>query len=110
MKTFLLTSRLLVATFLFALSAPLLQAGDDPAQAGPAPPPDKSPYNLFRPTPTDLLRGFSADRPSQSTGPYTVDAGHVYFETSVVGFLYDEPDARTSVRQWNVYPSTSASA
>ncbi|MGI9088079.1 MAG: transporter [Chthoniobacterales bacterium] len=92
--------RFLAAFFLFCTFAATLWAGNDPA----TPAPDKSQYNLFQPTPIDLLRSFAADRPSQSTGPYTVDAGHFYFETSVVGFLYDEPDARTTVRQWNVLP------
>ncbi len=65
---------------------------------------ETSPYNLFHPTPDNLLRSFSADRPSQSTGPYTVDAGHYYFETSVLSYLFDEPGGRTTVRQWNVLP------
>lgn len=64
---------------------------------------DKRPYNLFQPTPDDLLRSFSADRPSQSLGPYTVDAGRYYFETSVLSYLFDE-SGDTRVRQWNVAP------
>ena len=65
---------------------------------------DKSQYNLFHPTPENSLRSFSADRPSQSLGPYTVDAGHYYFETSAISYLFDEPGDGTRVRQWNVAP------
>lgn len=44
---------------------------------------DKSQYNLFHPTPDDLLRDFSSSRPDQTTGPHSVDAGHYYLETGV---------------------------
>ena len=44
---------------------------------------DKSQYNLFNPTPDDLLREFSSSRPDQTTGPHSVDAGHYYLETGV---------------------------
>lgn len=42
---------------------------------------DKSQYNLFHPTPDDLLRDFSSSRPDQTTGAHSVDAGHFYLET-----------------------------
>lgn len=64
--------------------------------------PDKRQYNLFHPTPNELLRSYSADRPSQSLGPYTVDAGHFYFETSVVSYLFDQVGDGSEVRQANV--------
>ena len=41
---------------------------------------DKSQYNLFNPTPDNLLREFETSRPDQTTGPHTVDAGHFYLE------------------------------
>ncbi|MBA3961120.1 MAG: transporter [Chthoniobacterales bacterium] len=65
---------------------------------------DKSEFNLFHPTPNNLLRSFSADRPSQSTGPYTVDAGHFYLEISADSYLFDEPGGGTRVERWNVAP------
>jgi outer membrane putative beta-barrel porin/alpha-amylase len=65
---------------------------------------DKSQYNLFHPTPLELLRSYSTDRPSQSLGPYTVDAGHFYFETSVLSYLFDESADGSTARQWNVVP------
>ena len=85
----------------FGLTAPASWAGGPTAPVGP--PADKSQYNLFHPTPEHLLRGFSADRPSQSTGPYTVDAGHYYFEASAAAYLYDRSGGATT-RQWNVLP------
>ena len=45
---------------------------------------DKSQYNLFNPTPDDLLRTFKSSRPDQTVGPGTVDAGHYYME---IGFF-----------------------
>ncbi len=90
-----------VLFFLLSSLAPIQAEGDAPIAT---PPVDKSQYNLFHPVPDNLLRSFSADRPSQSTGPYTVDAGHFYFETSVISSLYDEPDSQATVRQFNVLP------
>lgn len=89
--------------FFLCAVAPLASAGE-PEHPVAAPAPDKSQYNLFHPVPASELRSFSADRPSQSTGPYTVDAGHYYFETSVVSYVFDEPNDGTTVRQWNVLP------
>jgi hypothetical protein len=37
---------------------------------------NKSRYNLFNPTPEKLLRELASDRPDQTEGPTTVDAGH----------------------------------
>ncbi len=101
--------RLPSAAFLFVsfvlCGGPVLRAGTNATSTGtPAPNPDKSQYNLFNPTPNELLRSYSADRPSQSVGPYTVDAGHLYFETSVVSYLFDEPGDGTRIEQWNVAP------
>lgn len=45
---------------------------------------DKSPYTLLNPTPKDLRRPLSADRPDATESPYTVDAGAVQVELSFV--------------------------
>jgi hypothetical protein len=37
---------------------------------------DKSQYNVFNPTPCGQLRDFAPDRPDQTEGPFTADAGH----------------------------------
>ncbi|HXQ46414.1 MAG TPA: hypothetical protein VN806_07345, partial [Caulobacteraceae bacterium] len=63
---------------LAALAAALALAGAASAQQADqpaAPPPDKSGFTLFSPTPDADLRAFCADRPTKSTGPCTVDAG-----------------------------------
>jgi hypothetical protein len=89
------------------LAPPASWAGNnstDSAESSPTPAPDKSQYNLFHPTPENLLRSFSVDRPSQSTGPYTVDAGHFYFEASALSYLFDQPDGGGSERRWNALP------
>jgi hypothetical protein len=54
--------------------------------------PDKSQFNLFNPTPRQLMRELSADRPDVTESPYTVDAGHVQLEMSFVEFAYDDED------------------
>jgi hypothetical protein len=41
-------------------------------------------YNLFKPTPKDMMREFSIDRPDVTESPITVDAGHFQFEGDLV--------------------------
>jgi len=50
---------------------------------------DKSHYNLFNPTPRDLMRPMSTDRPDQTESPYTVDAGHFQVEMDLVSAVFD---------------------
>ena len=52
----------------------------------------KSAYHLFNPTPRELMREMSTDRPDTTESPYTVDAGHVQIEMSVVDFTRDDDD------------------
>lgn len=65
--------------------------------------PDKSQYNLFNPTPTNLLREFSSSRPDQTTGAHSVDAGHYYLET---GLAYSLGLGATRTDTWNYFQST----
>ena len=51
---------------------------------------DKSEYTLLNPVPEDKLRSFSPDRPARSTNPYTVDAGHVQYETDFFNYTYQK--------------------
>src|SRR5262245_26857591 len=53
---------------------------------------DKSQYWLFNPTPDSLLREMTTDRPDLTESPFTVDAGHVQFETTIVGYSRSAPD------------------
>jgi hypothetical protein len=50
---------------------------------------NKSRYNLFNPTPEKLLRELASDRPDQTEGPTTVDAGHWQFEMDFATFTYN---------------------
>ncbi|WP_303310146.1 transporter [Hymenobacter sp. BT730] len=43
-------------------------------------------YTLTQPTPENLLRPLSTDRPDATESPYSVDAGHFQFETDLVRF------------------------
>ncbi len=69
--------------------------------------PDKGRYTLFNPVPDDQERDFNPDRPSQFTGPITVDAGHFQLEMDLANYTYDRhnPDrAPVDVDQWNAAP------
>ncbi len=54
--------------------------------------PDKSEYTLFNPTPTDCLREFDPDRPDITDSPFTVDGGHIQFETGLFSYALSRPD------------------
>ena len=58
-------------------SALAQQASVDPVSA------DKSQYGLFNPTPNELMRELSPDRPDATESPLTVDAGHFVIEASL---------------------------
>jgi hypothetical protein len=61
-----------------------------PAAPGAAVPGvDKSGFDLFHPTPANLMRPLAADRPDVTESPFTVDAGHVQVETSFVEYAVD---------------------
>jgi hypothetical protein len=51
-----------------------------------APDTDKSIYHLLRPTPQELMREMSTDRPDTTEAPYTVDAGHFQVEADLFKF------------------------
>ena len=44
---------------------------------------DKSQHDLFNPTPSELMRELSPDRPDATESPLTVDAGHFVIEASI---------------------------
>jgi hypothetical protein len=50
---------------------------------------DKDQYTLFNPTPRDLMREMSTDRPDLTESPFTVDAGHFQVEVDVLNYAYD---------------------
>ena len=53
---------------------------------------DKCQYHLFNPTPRELMREMSTDRPDKTESPYTVDAGHFQLEMDVVSYARDGDD------------------
>lgn len=83
----------------------LLALGAAPAFAKSVPEPDKSQYHLFNPTPRELMRELSTDRPDLTESPYTVDAGHFQVEMDVVRFTYDRHNidrSDTRVSSWSI--------
>jgi len=74
------------------------------ASAG-EPRPDKSGFHLFNPTPRELMREMSTDRPDLTESAYTVDAGHFQLEADLVRYTYDHDTADaadTRVDAWSV--------
>lgn len=55
---------------------------------------DKSAYSLLNPTPRELMREMSTDRPDATESAYTVDAGHVQVEMSFIEFSRDDGGPR----------------
>src|SRR5258706_181042 len=65
-------------------------AAADPPAPAPLVAPNKSGYNLFNPTPHELMRELDTDRPDTTESPYTVDAGHFQLELSFLEYTHDE--------------------
>ena len=61
--------------------------------AGAEATPEKSGYNLFRPTPDALLRELATDRPDKTENPYTVDAGHFQIELDLLNYTFDRTNS-----------------
>jgi hypothetical protein len=53
---------------------------------------DKGVFWLGNPTPRELMRELSTDRPDTTESPYTVDAGRFQVELSLVDYTRDEAD------------------
>ncbi len=68
---------------------------------------DKSKYTLFNPTPKELMRDMSTDRPDRTESAYTVDAGHIQVEMDFFNYTYDKDTsggADTRVKAWGIAP------
>lgn len=65
----------------------------DHARAAAAP--DKSGFNLFRPTPDALLREMATDRPDKTESAFTVDAGHYQIELDLLNHTFDRSKHET---------------
>jgi len=49
-------------------------------------------YSLFNPVPKEQMREMETDRPDVTESPYTVDAGHLQYETDVVRLIKERSD------------------
>jgi len=98
--------------------APILLGGGTPIPAptneqpptGESVAKNKSQYNLFNPTPRNLLREFSTDRPNLATSPLTVDAGHFYIEADIVNYTRKGSDEEGNTREKFLFASTTLRA
>ncbi len=66
---------------------------------------DKRHFTLFHPTPRELMRELSTDRPDLTESAYTVDAGHFQLEADLLSYSYDHDTAEganTRVDAWSV--------
>lgn len=66
---------------------------------------DKSQFHLFNPTPRELMREMSTDRPDKTESAYTVDAGHFQIESDLVSYSHDHETrdgADTKVEAWSI--------
>jgi len=84
-----------------ALGVLALLGSASPAPAEPSPE-DKSRYHLLDPTPRALRRPLSADRPDVTESPYTVDAGAVQLEMSVVDYAKNGDAVAWSAAPFNL--------
>jgi Putative MetA-pathway of phenol degradation len=87
---------------LFSAMAPKSFGGQSDSAAQSV---DKNQYNLFNPTPCEQLRDFAPDRPDQTEGPFTADAGHFQLEIGIFQYTYTDQserffDIRTDSYQW----------
>src|SRR5258706_218153 len=81
----------------------LLPASNAKAEAADKPAPDKSGYNVFRPTPSDMMRELSADRPDKTDCPFTVDAGHFQVEMDFANLTYDRANSSRNNTRFTAY-------
>ena len=58
---------------------------------------DKDQYTLFNPTPESQLRDLTTDRPDITESPFTVDAGHIQFETTIFGYARSARDVNGAI-------------
>jgi len=93
-------------TMAIAAALALIGAGaaraDDPAAARA---PDKSGFAVFNPTPEADLRSLCTDRPTKSTSPCTVDAGHWQVESDVYNVTTQTEAGVTTVTQLFTNPT-----
>jgi Putative MetA-pathway of phenol degradation len=77
------------------VAQPALSQTEDGSSAAAADA-DKSAFSLFDPTPADLMRPFSSDRPGKSQSATTVDAGHFQIESDFLTYTHDVSASQTT--------------
>ena len=87
---------LLTAVVLFSALIASSLAAEDEEEEGKAKCPEKSQYTLFNPTPANCLREFDPDRPDVTDSAFTVDAGHIQFESRLFSYALSRPDRKVS--------------
>jgi hypothetical protein len=75
---------LIVQTAMSALFVTAVSAGDLSNTNSQ----DKSQYNLFNPTPRELMRPIDSDEAEYVLDAHTLDAGHFQMEASLIGYYY----------------------
>lgn len=80
-----------------ALAAAASAGAQPKADASSAP--GKSGYTLFNPTPHQVMRDMSTDRPDTTESPYTVDAGRFQIELSFADYTYDRDNEDAQTRR-----------
>jgi len=88
-----IASAFAVISAIQTLAGPLIQTGQDNAGT------EKSQYHLFNPTPRELMRDLSPDRPDATESPITLDAGHSGFEVSLFDWRHDGGDDTYTIMQ-----------
>ena len=86
-----------------SLASPAFAEDDDNNNPACA---NKNQYTIFNPTPTECLREYEPDRPDQTDGPFTIDAGHVALETDIVNYALSSPDEEGTVTEKFLFGST----
>lgn len=88
-----------VAAVLLAACGARGQGPSAPADRSVGGPPDrlggKHGCTLLDPTPRELMRGLSTDRPDATESPFTVDAGHVQIELSFLEYTREGDGGRS---------------
>ncbi len=95
----LIPSRSAIPTILASCLSSLLVTSGASAER------DKSQYSLVNPTPRELMRDLSTDRPDKTESAYTVDAGRFQIESDLLSYSSDHDTADgadTQVDAWSV--------
>jgi Putative MetA-pathway of phenol degradation len=92
-------NRIPTAISTYLLCTPLVTASEIEPELSST---DRSNYSLLNPTPRELWRPLSADRPDFTESPYTVDAGAVQIEMSFVDYAENGDEDTWTFAQTNL--------